>query len=177
MLRRDFLKAMGVAALAATHRDCLAATDVPLVLWASRAGYEAQVDCNTGHGQQTLAWLLRDIRAGNLTGIPHPGLVKLLCWQQAWLAAYGFHVRFDILSGLRLAATNRSTEGASRSSLHQPDATNIFRAVDFRSATVNSEYLGRLAALAKQGGVGFYDDAGFVHVDVGRSRYWRRGVG
>ena len=78
-----------------------------------------------------------------------------------------------MLSGLRLAATNRSTEGASRSSLHQPDRANFFRAVDYRSATVNSEYLGRLAALAQQGGVGFYDAAGFVHVDVGPSRYWR----
>lgn len=173
MLRRDFLKAVGVAALAAVHHGDLAASEAPHVLWAARAGEEAHIDCATAYGQQTLAWLLRDIRGGNQTGIPHPGLVKLLCWQQAWLAAYGFHVRFDMLSGLRLAATNRSTEGASRSSLHQPDRANLFRAVDYRSATVNSEYLGRLAALAQQGGVGFYDAAGFVHVDVGPSRYWR----
>ena len=173
MLRRNFLKAVGVAAIAAVRPGGLAAIEMPLVLWAARAGDEAQIDCATLQGQQTLAWLLRDIRAGNLTGIPHPGLVKLLCWQQAWLAAYGFHVRFDILSGLRSGATNRSTEGAARNSLHQPDAANLFRAVDFHSATVNSEYLGRLAALAQQGGVGFYDGPGFVHVDVGRSRYWR----
>ena len=177
MLRRDFLKAVGVAAIAAVHPGSLVAKETPLVVWVSRAGEEAHIDCATVSGQQTLAWLSRDIRAGNQAGMPHPGLVQLLCWQQAWLAAYGFHVRFDILSGLRLEATNRSTEGASRSSLHQPDAANFFRAVDYRSATVNSEYLGRLAALAQQGGVGFYDGAGFVHVDVGRSRYWRHRAG
>jgi uncharacterized protein YcbK (DUF882 family) len=36
-------------------------------------------------------------------------------------------------------------------------------------------YLGQLAQVAQQGGVGFYTDRkqGFVHVDDGRVRYWR----
>jgi uncharacterized protein YcbK (DUF882 family) len=41
---------------------------------------------------------------------------------------------------------------------------------------ISTEYLGRLAALAHQGGVGFYTDRpqGFVHIDDGRIRYWRK---
>ena len=50
-----------------------------------------------------------------------------------------------------------------------------FHAMDIHMNGVSAEYLGRLAALAHQGGVGFYTHRSqeFVHIDDGRVRYWR----
>ncbi|MNT95801.1 hypothetical protein D3C72_2377530 [compost metagenome] len=50
----------------------------------------------------------------------------------------------------------------------------VFRAVDFSTREISAEYLGRLAYLARQGGVGFYTQRDFVHNDVDeRVRTWR----
>lgn len=174
MDRRSFLRLVGAAAAGAvvTVPTASATSDFPLVLWATRAGEEFHLDYGTAEGQRALAWLLRDVRAG-VVGVPDYDLVRLLCWMQAWLAAYQVHARFDFTSGLRTNITNDKTEGAARLSEHLPDTRNVFRASDLHTPSVSAEYLGRLAALAGQGGVGFYNDQGFIHVDRGRQRFWR----
>ncbi len=182
MLRRDFLKATLLATSVAPillPGDLFAQTinqpnrQVPSVLWVKRDGQEARVDYATPEGYQTIVWLLRDVRA-NKTGHPDFRLLQLLSWMQAWLAAYGHHVRFDLHSGLRTPATNKKIEGAAQASFHLPDATGMFRATDFSTTTINSEYMGRLAYLARQGGVGFYAAKNFTHVDTGGMRHWRK---
>ena len=59
-----------------------------------------------------------------------------------------------------------STGVASRS-LHM-----VGQAIDIRVPGVKLEKLRDAAASLKIGGVGFYPDLNFVHVDVGRVRHW-----
>lgn len=182
MLRRDFLKAtLAATTIAPILMPCdLFAQSinqptqvVPTILWAKRGNDEAQVDYATPEGYRTITWLLRDIRA-NQSGHPDFRLLQLLSWMQAWLSAYGHHTRFDLHSGLRTAETNRKIEGAAQASFHLPDARGMFRAADFSTATISNEYMGRLAYLAHQGGVGFYAAKHFTHVDTGGLRHWRK---
>ena len=83
-------------------------------------------------------------------------------------------VPFHIISGYRSPHTNALLRGrggpgtgvASRS-LHM-----VGQAIDIRVPGVKLEQLRNAAKSLKIGGVGFYPDLNFVHVDVGRVRYW-----
>jgi uncharacterized protein YcbK (DUF882 family) len=191
MLRRDFLKSMligGACAPLLTPQQLFAQTSsdnsnttVPTVLWARRGKEEFQVDYSTDEGYKKIAWLLRDVQGGNIVGYPDYRLLQLDSWMQAWLAAYGYHVCFNIHSGLRTPKTNKRIERAAQASWHLPDDRMMFRANDFSVKEISSEYMGRLAALAQQGGVGFYSNDNFTHADTGdliskktgNPRYWR----
>jgi uncharacterized protein YcbK (DUF882 family) len=48
----------------------------------------------------------------------------------------------------------------------------MFYAFDFEVQGVPSSYLAKLAVWAHEGGVGFYGDAGHIHIDDGRPRFW-----
>lgn len=179
MLRRDFVKAITIAAGIApgVNLSQVFAQEVaiPDVLWIRRGSDEARVNFSTAQGYSDVAYLLRDVQ-GRFVGRPHPRLLQLLAWQQAWLAAYGYVMPFKIHSGCRKASTN-SREGGAQNSQHLPDDLGVFRAVDFSTKEISAEYLGRLAFLAQQGGVGFYNADDFVHNDVGRLRTWRGRAG
>lgn len=170
MLRRDFLKAMSLATSTAAlyvPAGAIASAQPPrTALWVRRGADEMRLDFATEEGYRRISWLLRDVRA-NKVGIPDWRLLELLGWLQAWLAAYGHHVRFDITSGLRMPSTNKSTEGSAQASYHLPDAQMCFRAIDFTTRTVPSNYMGQLALYAAQGGVGFYPNSNFTHIDTG----------
>lgn len=81
---------------------------------------------------------------------------------------------FYIISGYRSPQTNamlrerggRST-GVASHSLHM-----VGQAIDIRVPGVQLEHLRSAAKSLKIGGVGYYPDLDFVHVDVGRVRYW-----
>lgn len=176
MLKRDFLKAISIAAAAApllTPQEVFGQTPVlPTILWMRRGGEEVKLDYSTAAGYKHLCWLLRDINK-NVTGYPDWRLLQLLSWMQAWLAGYDRHIRYDALSGMRLKSTNMAIEGAALNSKHIPDKDMVFRAIDTRNNVVSSEYLGRLAWMAQQGGVGFYV-RDFSHFDTGpRIASWR----
>lgn len=173
MERRQFLKAVTASCLACESGMAMADDDTqggqvyrtPTILWMRRGGDELRFDYSTSEGFQQASWLLRDVQA-NQSGQPDWRLLQTLSWMQTWLAMYGHHVRFEALSGLRTHATNRRIEGAAQNSFHLPDARGVFRAVDFRTRTVPSDYLGKLAAMLQQGGVGFYQ-RDFTHIDTG----------
>jgi len=186
MLRRDFLKASAAAVgcaplllpseLFAQERNA----HVPKVLWAKRGRDEFRVDFSTQQGYMALSWLLRDVKA-NVVGKPDFDLLTLLAWMQAWLGAYGHYVRVDLDSGLRTPATNKKIEHAAQNSLHLPDENMVFRAADIILPTIPANYIGKLALYASQGGVGFYPNSHFTHVDTGpltagtgRRRIWTR---
>lgn len=83
-------------------------------------------------------------------------------------------VPFHIISGYRSPHTNAllrgrggSGTGVASRSLHM-----VGQAVDIRVPGVKLEHLRNAAKSLKIGGVGFYPDLNFVHVDVGRVRYW-----
>ena len=175
MLRREFFRAITIGAAVAPLigvREVFAQeASVPTVLWLRRGKDEARVDYATPEGYRFVAHLLRDVQ-GRFVGTPHPRLLQLLSWEQAWLAAYGYVLPYNIHSGCRIQSTN-AKEGGVRNSQHVPDEGGVFRAVDFSTQAISAEYLGRLAYLAQQGGVGFYKGDGFVHNDVGAVRAWR----
>lgn len=118
-------------------------------------------------GYRQACHLLRDVRGG-LTVAMEPRLLDLLCAIQSWAAAYGYRQPLQILSGYRSPKTNANTEGAARNSLHMHG-----KAADFKIPGLPVSYMGELAKRYSGGGVGFYYNSDFVHVDTGRIRSWR----
>jgi len=121
---------------------------------------------NSGYAR--VCHFMRDVRA-NETLAMDPRLLDLICAMQAWVGAYGFSKPFVITSGYRTRRTNDSLEGAARNSMHL-----YGRAVDLVFPDLPVSYMGKLAQHYAAGGVGFYPSSGFVHVDTGRIRTWRR---
>jgi uncharacterized protein YcbK (DUF882 family) len=112
-------------------------------------------------------YALRDYRSGDVFPI-EPRVLDLLHQLGRTLETKG---RFELYSGYRSPKTNamlrRNDPEVSSHSLHMKG-----EAVDI---TLPGRSVRRLrdAALAMQvGGVGYYPDAAFVHVDVGRVRKW-----
>lgn len=121
---------------------------------------------NSGYAR--VCHFMRDVRANEALAMD-PRLLDLLCAMQAWVGAYGFSKPFVITSGYRTRRTNDSLEGAARNSMHL-----YGRAVDLVFPDLPVSYMGKLAQHYAAGGVGFYPSSGFVHVDTGRIRTWRR---
>lgn len=72
-----------------------------------------------------------------------------------------------LLSGYRSPRFNRKLQGSARWSLHMLGWAADIR-VPGKTAAETADFAGRLNA----GGVGYYPDAGFVHLDAGRARRW-----
>ena len=82
--------------------------------------------------------------------------------------------RYHVISGYRSPRTNAmlrerggSHTGVASKSLHM-----VGQAIDIRVPGVPLAELHKAAVSLKLGGVGFYPRSDFVHVDVGRVRYW-----
>ena len=112
-------------------------------------------------------WVLRDFRTGEARPID-PRLLDLLWRLQAEL---GTTAPYEVISGYRSPATNtmlrRQGRGVSRISLHMQAM-----AIDVRLPDRPLEALRNAALGLRKGGVGYYPASGFVHVDVGRIRFW-----
>jgi uncharacterized protein YcbK (DUF882 family) len=173
MLRRDFLKFMAASSLIAAMPALQAGAVEPRVLWLQRGQDSARFDFWTPEGYKAACWLLRDIKADQ-TAQASMRLLRTVAWMQAWLAAYSIHKPAMVHSGYRTRYTNEKCGGA-KASLHMLDMRGQFHAMDIHMDGIPVNYLGQLAQVAQQGGVGFYTDRkqGFVHVDDGRVRYWR----
>ncbi len=78
---------------------------------------------------------------------------------------------FHIISGYRSPKTNallrKRGRGVARNSLHM-----VGKAVDIRLPGCPLSLLRRVAMEMRGGGVGYYPRPDFVHIDVGRVRYW-----
>jgi uncharacterized protein YcbK (DUF882 family) len=77
----------------------------------------------------------------------------------------------DIICGYRTRWSNeflrRTTTGVASQSLHM-----LGEAIDIRIPGVTTSELRDAALGLGRGGVGYYPESGFVHVDVGRVRHW-----
>lgn len=111
--------------------------------------------------------LLRDHRTDDVHAID-PQLIDLLHAIQTEL---GTREPFHVISGYRSPATNAMlnsrSNGVGRRSLHMQG-----QAIDAFLPGCEVSTLHRVARAQQAGGVGYYPDPGFVHVDVGRVRYW-----
>jgi uncharacterized protein YcbK (DUF882 family) len=114
-----------------------------------------------------VADFLRDFR----TGERHPIDPALLDQLHDLAVATGARTPFQVVSGFRSPETNaalRASRGGQAShSLHMDG-----RAIDVRLADVSSVVLRDAALELARGGVGYYRDSDFVHVDTGRVRRW-----
>ena len=119
-------------------------------------------------GLSELNRLLRDFRTGDVHVID-PELFNLLHRARALTGGEG--KRFEIISGFRSHRTNEMLRGHStgvaKKSLHQQG-----KAIDVRLPGVDLANLRKAALALKGGGVGYYPDPQFVHMDTGRVRFW-----
>ena len=87
-------------------------------------------------------------------------------------ALLGARMPYDVISGYRCPETNgrlrqKGGGGVARKSLHMEG-----RAIDVRLPGVPLAELRDAALSLQAGGVGFYPDSQFVHIDTGRVRRW-----
>jgi uncharacterized protein YcbK (DUF882 family) len=112
--------------------------------------------------------LLRDYR----TGEQHPIDPVLLDYLYDVARAAGTDPVFSVISGYRSPETNRMlherSNGVASKSLHMEG-----RAIDVRLAGVDCASLAAQALRMQRGGVGYYRQSDFVHLDTGRFRTWR----
>ena len=119
---------------------------------------------------EQINFLLRDFRANEVKPI-EPGLLDLLHELHATLES---DQPFHVISGYRSPQTNAMLRarggldsGVASGSLHM-----VGKAIDIRVPGVQLDHLRGAARSLKLGGVGFYPASNFVHVDVGRVRFW-----
>jgi uncharacterized protein YcbK (DUF882 family) len=83
----------------------------------------------------------------------------------------GVNKPFQIISGYRSPETNASlrshSRGVARKSLHMEG-----RAVDIRIEGVSAKSIRNTALSLYRGGVGYYPNSNFVHLDTGDIRTW-----
>jgi uncharacterized protein YcbK (DUF882 family) len=174
--RRRFLRlAAGCAASAlplAGHAT-MSASLAPrsLNLFNTHTGEEAAITYWMGgrylkSGLSRLAMLLRDHRTGT-THVMDPILFDVV-FQLTRLAGQS---NVEVVSGYRSPQTNRMLRRTMRGvALHSYHTKG--QAIDLRIPGVPLDDLWAMAVDIGKGGVGFYPDSNFVHVDTGPFRMW-----
>jgi len=177
--RRDFLTG-GLVATAACLFPYKALAAVPNVFSAEKE--LSFYNTHTGESMKAVYWrqgvylpqavvdmnhIMRDYRTGEVKEID-PGLFDFLFALREKLGSTG---PFHIISGYRSEATNSllrvTSNGVANNSLHIDG-----KAIDIRIAGYELKTLQRAAIDLRRGGVGYYPNSDFVHVDVGKIRYW-----
>jgi len=82
---------------------------------------------------------------------------------------FGKNKEIILLSGYRSKPLNEITPGAAKNSLHL-----LGWAADIRIPGVSSKKIAVLARKLNIGGVGYYPRYGYVHIDIGKPRYWEK---
>jgi uncharacterized protein YcbK (DUF882 family) len=111
--------------------------------------------------------LLRDHRNDKIAEMD-PKLIVLL---NDVSDKFGDNQVLHIISGYRSPESNAklaaASNGVARHSMHMDG-----KAIDIRLPGKNLAQLHKAAMSMKAGGVGYYPDSQFVHMDTGRVRYW-----
>lgn len=111
--------------------------------------------------------VLRDHYSGDVHPM-NPRLIELLHDLQVKLGHQG---TIEVISGYRSPKTNlhlaEMSDGVARRSYHTQGM-----AIDLRMPGTSLVKIHHTALAMKRGGVGFYPDSQFVHVDVGPVRSW-----
>lgn len=116
---------------------------------------------------ERIDWLLRDWRE-NATMPMDRNLLDLLFRLRVEVDAGD---GYQVISGYRTPKTNAMlrarSSGVARRSLHMAG-----KAVDIRRPGVELAELRQAALAVARGGVGYYPESRFLHVDTGRVRFW-----
>ena len=177
--RRVFLTA-GLATTVACFLPFKAVAAVSKVFFAERA--LSFYNTHTGESMKTVYWtqgayvsqalsdinyMLRDYRTGGVKEIDTDLLDLLFALHQKLEST----APFNIISGYRSPETNSllsiMSKGVVKNSMHIQGM-----AIDIRLPGYELKTLQRAAIDLRRGGVGYYPSTDFVHVDVGRIRYW-----
>ncbi len=112
--------------------------------------------------------LMRDHRANRVKAID----VKLIDHLYILVSSLETEERVHVLSGYRTPETNaalrKRSNGVAKYSLHMEA-----RAMDINIPGVPAKAIQQNAIAMKAGGVGYYANAGFVHIDTGNVRNWQ----
>jgi len=110
---------------------------------------------------------LADFRTGDAT-VMDPELLDIIYDVRA---SFGGEGAFEVISAYRSPETNKMlrdrSSGVARNSQHL-----LGKAIDVRLREVDSVDLRDAAIELQRGGVGYYKDSDFVHIDTGRVRRW-----
>ncbi|MEN3275083.1 MAG: hypothetical protein V7631_873 [Massilia sp.] len=116
---------------------------------------------------QDINKLLRDHRNNKIAPIDP----KLLLLVNEVSNKFGDGQQLHIISGYRSPESNAKlaarSNGVARHSMHMDG-----KAIDIRLPGKNLAQLHKAAMSLRGGGVGYYPDSQFVHMDTGRVRYW-----
>ena len=110
---------------------------------------------------------LRDFRTDDVANMD-PALFDILFDIQIESGSTG---TYQIISAYRSPATNKmlrnKSNGVARNSQHL-----LSKAIDVRLTDIDTADLRDVALSLQRGGVGYYKESDFVHVDTGRVRRW-----
>lgn len=171
--RRTLLGWLGAGALACQVTPVWAATGPKSLSFRNIHTGEA-LSCTywdaTGYRGDALAdidRILRDHRTGDVA-LMDLGLLDLL---HAVKSDMDSDAAFDVISGYRSPKTNEMLRqrgaGVNENSLHMTG-----RAIDVRLPGRDTARLRDIAIAKRAGGVGFYAESDFVHIDVGVIQTW-----
>ena len=175
--RRSFLKSSVVLA-SAVGMPALAKAALPAPAERTLRLYNT----HTGESLRSVFWaegqfipdalkdinkLLRDHRNDKIAEMD-PKLIVLL---NDVSDKFGDNQVLHIISGYRSPESNAklaaASNGVAKHSMHMDG-----KAIDIRMPGKNLAQLHKAAMSMKAGGVGYYPDSQFVHMDTGRVRYW-----
>ena len=175
--RRQFLRTLSVAAsglaLSSPWRDvCADTSDRSLSFFHTHTGEHLKLTYFSDglyhdDALDEIKHYLRDFRTNEI----HPIDSQLLDILYRVKNACNSNGTFEVISGYRSPQTNQSLraqgQGVAEHSLHM-----VGKAIDIRLTDVKTAYLKKAAVSLKCGGVGYYAQSNFVHIDTGRVRSW-----
>jgi uncharacterized protein YcbK (DUF882 family) len=177
--RRKFLKTGLIAAAGfmipafpKTGSASLAETERHLRFYHTHTGEKLRV-CYWENGEYldpglaSINYFFRDFRSGDIKNID----TRLIDLLHALSRKIDGDVSFHLISGYRSPETNqklrRNSSGVAQKSLHMEGY-----AADIRVPGLKTAALRKIAIDIGGGGVGYYPESDFVHVDIGRVRQW-----
>jgi len=173
--RRNFLAGMAVAGLGLTRVPrILAAVEAPRSLSFHHVNTGERLTAEYFAGGTYLPGALHDVNhvlRDWRTNQVHPIDPDLLDLLSDLHQASGSRLPFEVICGYRSPATN--TMLANRSHDVSPRSLHLQgKAIDIRLGDVSLDRLRTSALGLRRGGVGYYLESNFVHVDTGRVRAW-----
>lgn len=116
---------------------------------------------------QAISHLLRDHRTGDVHQMDN----ELLDLLNALHQKMGGKKAFQVISGYRSPKTNaalrQNSSGVAKKSFHMKG-----QAIDIRLPGCQLSDLRKAALACQAGGVGYYPESDFIHVDTGPVRHW-----